>query len=300
MIRVAAKPRPTNGQLRDALRAFAKRSTAAVDPYSLTARDTDFIREVAPLFDVLYDHYFRCETELEEELAPGAALAVANHNGMTGIPDMFCHMVAWWRLRDVAEASYGLMHDFPFRMPVAGPWLNGAGAIAACPKNADAALASGAKVLVFPGGDIDACKPYRERYRIDFGQRRGFLRVAIRNAVPIIPVVSVGAHSSLFLWSDGQALAQKLRLPQLLRSNVFPIGFALPWGFIFGNPLPHVPLPVKVHTRILRAIHLPYAPEEANEPEVLEKAYSRVVTAMREAIASLRQAGRHGLFPRQR
>jgi 1-acyl-sn-glycerol-3-phosphate acyltransferase len=153
-------------------------------------------------------------------------------------------------------------------------------------------------VLVFPGGDLDACKPFSKRYAIDFGHRRGFIRTAIREQVPIVPVVSVGGHHSLYIWSDGRKIANLLRLRRFARSNVAPLGFALPFGVVVGIPLPHLPLPVKVHTRFLRAIHLGLPAAAADDEEAVEHGYRRVVMAMKDAMADLRDAGRHGLRPR--
>lgn len=152
---------------------------------------------------------------------------------------------------------------------------------------------------MFPGGDLDACKPFRERYRIDFGRRRGFVRAALRAGVPIVPIVSVGAHHSLYLYSDGRRIAEALGLPRLARSNVAPIGFALPFGLVAGIPYPHVPLPVKVHTRILAPIHLGLPPAAADEPATVEEVYRTVIGVMQSAMNELRDAGRHGLFPRR-
>ena len=296
MIRIEPLPAPAPERLTDALRALAGKRGAPVRPYAPEARDPAFIARVRPLFDWFYDHYFRCETELACEVPEGPILAVANHNGMSGVPDMFCHMAAFWRRYGPDQHAYGLMHDFPFRVPWAGPWLNACGALAACPDNARAILETGGKVLVFPGGDIDACKPYRDRYKIRFAGRRGFLRVAIRQGVRILPIVSVGGHSSLYLLSDGRAIARALRLPQLFRSNVFPIGFALPYGVIFGNPVPHLPPPVKIHTRFLAPIDLSLSPADADDPGALDYAYDRVVSVMQAALDDLAREGRHGLF----
>lgn len=297
MERVAREPWPSRSEISDSLRAFAEKARAPARPDDLEARDETFIRRVLPLLGALYDYYFRAETEIEAPLPSGPFLAVGNHNAMTGIPDMFCHMVAFWRLCSPSRKAYGLMHDMPFRFPGAGSWLNAAGAIAANPHNARRALDLGAAVLVFPGGDLDACKPYRERYRIDFAGRRGFVRTAIRERVPIVPVVSVGAHQSLFILTDGRRIAELLRLPERARSNVAPIGLAFPWGIVAGVPLPHLPPPVKVHTRILEPIETGLPPDAADDQDAVETVHDRVVRSMRSAMESLRQAGRHGLFP---
>jgi 1-acyl-sn-glycerol-3-phosphate acyltransferase len=299
VIRIERRPMPSWRELGAALAALRAKARARVAPYDLDARDPDFIARLMPLLEIFYDHYFRCETELECDMPEGPVLAVANHNGMTGTPDMFCHMVAFWRRYGFSAPAYGLMHDVPFQVPGAGPWLNACGAIAASPHNAMRALERGAKVLVFPGGDIDACKPYRKRYRIEFAGRRGFLRLALSQGVPIVPVVSAGAHSSLYLASDGRRIAEALGLPRSrFRSNVFPIGVALPYGVIFGNPFPHLPPPVKIHTRFLAPIVLDYPRSAANDPAALDAAYDQVTTAMQHALDELRFEGRHGFFPR--
>lgn len=298
MLTIAPEPLPSADALRNSVTAFLGRARVAVRPNDLDARDVRFIERTRPLLDLFYDRYFRCETELEAPLPGGPFLAIANHNGMTGTPDMFCHMAAFWRHCGTERPAYGLMHDVPFGVPFAGAWLNGVGAIAASPDNAHRALARGAAVLVFPGGDIDACKPYRDRYRIDFGKRRGFVRTAIREQVPIVPVVSAGGHHSLYLFTDGRKIAEALRLPEIARSNVWPIGFALPLGLVFGVPYPHVPPPVKVHTRFLEPIHLDLPPEAEHDAEAVERAYRRVVGAMQAAMHDLARQGRHGLWPR--
>ena len=300
MLTIAREPWPDLDLLQDGVRALAEAARHEVRPNDLEARDASFLRRVEPLLGLLYDFYFRCETELEQELPAGRFLGVANHNAMTGMPDMFCHMIAFWRRYGTERPSYGLMHDVPFRFPFAGAWLNAAGAIAANPANARRALDRDAAVLCFPGGDLDACKPYSKRYSIEFGRRRGFVRLAIREQVPIVPIVSVGAHSGLYIWTDGKAIAELLRLPALARSNVAPIGVAMPWGIIFGVPYPHVPPPVKIHTRILRPIRFDVPPDAADDPGEVERGFLRVLAAMTDAMDDLRRAKNHGLFPRPR
>ncbi len=291
---------PHASELKQSLAALARVGKRRARPDDLGARDPQFIADMQPLMSVFYDHYFRCETELESDLPKGGFLAVANHNGMTGTPDMFCHMAAFWRHESPARLAYGLMHDMPFHVPFAGAWLNASGAIRASVVNAREALDRGAAVLVFPGGDVDACKPYDARYEIRFGTRRGFVRTAIREQVPIVPIVSVGAHESLYLFTDGRKIADWLGLRRRFRSNVAPIGFALPWGIVVGIPYPHLPPPVKVHTRILRPIHIDAPRSSADDPNVVEAIFARVVLKMRVAIESLQREGRHGLFPKPR
>ncbi len=295
---VPHEPMPSFAALKDSLDALVAKAKEKVRPDDLESRDPDFIARLMPLLGLLYDHYFRAETEFAEPFVDGPALAVANHNALTGTPDMFCHMLAFWRTYSPARRSYGLMHDLPFRLAGAGTCLNAMGAITAAPTNAARAFARGSAVLVFPGGDLDACKPYSRRYELEFGQRRGFVRTALRHGVPIVPIVSVGAHHSLYVATDGRKLAEALRLPELLRWNVAPIGFALPWGPFAVVPLPHLPPPVKIHTRILPAIRPNLPPSAADDPDAVDAVFTRVRDAMQAAMDDLKRLGRHGLFPK--
>jgi 1-acyl-sn-glycerol-3-phosphate acyltransferase len=296
---IARASDPSVDDLARSLSALARTATRRARPHDLEARDPSFIDDLQPLMSLLYDRYFRCVTELDAEVPKGPVLVVANHNGMTGTPDMFCHMTAFWRRYGTDRLGYGLMHDVPFTVPAAGAWLNAAGALAANHDNAARALGRGAAVLVFPGGDVDACKPFRDRYKVDFGARRGFIRLAIQQDVPIVPLVSVGGHESLYILTDGRGISRTLHLDRRFRSNVWPVGLALPWGLVFGIPYPHLPPPVKIHTRILAPIRLDLPRRAADDARAVDAAYARVVGAMQDAANELRAAGRHGLLPKE-
>jgi 1-acyl-sn-glycerol-3-phosphate acyltransferase len=292
------RPLPSREELLEALRTLFAARGRPVDPSSLRARDPWLIDQAMPFLGAVYDHVFEGETEFLGDVPEGPALLVGNHNGMTGTPDMFCHMTAFWRRYGTARPAFGLMHDMPFRTPWIGPWMNAAGALAANPANARAALRQGAAVLVFPGGDYDACKPFDARHRIDFGDRRGYVRLALAERVPIVPVVSLGGHESLWVAYRGTRLANALGLPKRFRSNVFPVGLALPWGLLIGIPLPHLPLPVKVHTRVLRPIVL--EPLDPADPQAVESVHRRVVATMQGALEEMLRENRHGLLPSDR
>ncbi len=106
----------------------------------------------------------------------------------------------------VAHLPTLLLHDVMWRMPFAS-WLERAGAVRASAANADALLAAGKKVLVYPGGDREVFRPFTHRDRIELGDRRGYVRLAITHGVLIIPVVTSGIQSasSASGWSRARA-----------------------------------------------------------------------------------------------
>ena len=67
-------------------------------------------------------------------------------------------------------------------------------------------------MLVFPGGDWEVHRPSWQSAKIDFGGRTGFVRLALEQDVPIVPVVTIGGQETA-LWLDrGAWLAKLLRL----------------------------------------------------------------------------------------
>ena len=253
----------------------------------LDRRDPAFIRMVLPWLGFLFDHYHQATIEGFEHLPPGRALVVGNHNGGIMAPDMFAFMVAFWRRFGVEAPSYGLAHDFVFRVPIAGAILSRLGAVPARPAYAEALLNRNAPVLVYPGGDLDAFKPHARRHEIVFGERLGFVRLALRTGAPLVPVVSIGAHEGFFIVADGAEFARRSGLKRLTRMEVLPLVVGLPWGVFLGTG-PYLPLPVRMRLEILPAITWPnLGPDDANDETVVRRCREEVRQAMQDTLDRL-------------
>lgn len=210
------------------------------------------------------------------------ALFVANH-GFGGIVDLnvFATLAALDRLRLDRPVTI-LVHQLAWTFGV-GPLLEPLGARRASPTAAAEAFAAGHHLLVFPGGDLDAGKPFPRRNTVVFGARTGFARVALEHGVPIVPVVTAGAGESLLVLSDGRRLAARLRLDRsALRLKTLPVSLSVPWGLSVGvvGLLPYVPLPTKLTTRVLDPI-------SATAGESPERLARRVVDVMQDALTDL-------------
>jgi 1-acyl-sn-glycerol-3-phosphate acyltransferase len=173
-----------------------------------------------------------------------------------------------------------------FRIPVFGPMIKKFGAIPASRENARLVLESGFPLLVCPGGDVDSLKPFSKRHVVDFGERRGFIKLAIERQVPIVPVVSVGAHEVCVILNDGRKMAKALKLDRLLRVKTAPLSFGFPNGLGIAG-LGSIPLPSKVTLRVLAPIHLGEPPSAAKDPDRVERAYELVRQTMQVAVDDL-------------
>lgn len=263
------------------------------------ARDPEFIRQHLETLAAWVERYHHTEVVGLEHVPRGPALAVGNHNGGIMSPDMFALMVAWWRHFGVDEPAYGLAHDIPFRVPGVRELLLRAGAVPARQENALALLRQGCKVLVYPGGDLDAFRPASRAGEVVFGERRGFVRAALRARVPVVPIVSAGAHEAFHVLTDGRELVRRLGLKRLTRVEVLPLVLCLPWGVAVG-PVPYLPMPVRIRIRVLPPIVWDLPSEAADDPAAVERCAADVVRAMQTGLDALSREGGHGRMARLR
>jgi 1-acyl-sn-glycerol-3-phosphate acyltransferase len=163
-------------------------------------------------------------------------------------------------------------------------YLRKFGTVAASERNAREALQAGAAVLVYPGGDYDVHRPSWHRNRIDFGGRKGFVRLALDEGVPIVPVVAVGGQETALFLSRGETLARILGLDRMFRLKVLPISLALPWGLNVGDMLGHLPLPAKITVEALPPIDVER--EFGPDPDV-DEVYAHVVRLMQDTLEAL-------------
>jgi 1-acyl-sn-glycerol-3-phosphate acyltransferase len=250
----------------------------AFDPDRLDRRDARLIARWLPWVRAVSDRYLRLRREGLEHLPRGPALFVANHNGGIAGPDLPCTMGTLWETLGPDAPLYAMAHDFAMRqLPPFGRVLQRFGALRASPENALRALAAGGQVVVYPGGDLEAYRRSRLRDRIVLGERTGFVRVAQRAGVPIVPIVTQGAHRSAWILTDGAAIARVIGLHGWGRLDRFPLALALPWGFAPGPWIPYLPLPFPIRLRILPPMRVDAAADPA---AVRETVRSRMQAAL--------------------
>jgi 1-acyl-sn-glycerol-3-phosphate acyltransferase len=263
--------------------------------WSLEDRDPRLIREVfMPIWEWLYHHYFRVTTDGWEHVpSQGKMLVVGSHNGGLASPDMFMLMYDWFGRYGTERPAYGLAHPSVWKH--FGPMAQLAaqsGAIVAHPKMAMAALAQDAAVLVYPGGAEDVFRRHSQRHQIHLAGRKGFIKIALREHAPIVPVVSLGAHDGLVVLTDLYPILAQLHdrgMPWLFGIDpvVFPVYLGLPWGIGFG-PLPNLPLPTQIHLRICKPIEFDrYGRSAATDRDYVDACYAHVEQQMQSELDRL-------------
>ena len=258
-------------------------TSPVIDP--LARRDPAFIRRRIGAVD-RYLHYFSPVVRgLDNLPRSGPVLLVGNHSCLFWMPDVFAVARAVSERRGLEIPSYALGYDFLFRVPGLGPVLERLGAIPARGDDAERALGAGALVLVYPGGDREAARPWSERDRIDFGGRRGFVRLALRTGVPVVPVVAHGSHHAIYIAARGERLARAVALDRL-RIKVLPI-FLTPIG-ITSVLRPPIPLPAAITVQFLPPFDWSrFGPGGAEDDAVVDACYDEITTAMQSALDRL-------------
>lgn len=253
-----------------------------------TLRDPGFLRAARPWLE-RYVAWFRPEVRGFDRLPRrGPFLVVGNHSGGQTPPDIPVLLTAWWRERGEAEPIYALFHSFFLGLPGVGGVMARAGALEAGPEVAEAVLRDGAILLVYPGGDHEVFRTWRDRNRIDFGGRLGFVRLALRTGVPVVPAVSIGAHETVVVLTRGERLARMLHLDTLLRVKVMPFVAGPPFGVVPGG-IPTFPLPAKITVELLPALEWSarYGPEAADDDRVVRACYDEITSLMQAALDAL-------------
>jgi 1-acyl-sn-glycerol-3-phosphate acyltransferase len=250
----------------------------------LDDRDPDYLREQLPGLWVLASFYFRADVRgLDRIPAEGPVLLVGNHSGGNVTPDTMVFTLAFAAHFGVERRLHPLVHNLVLALPL--PWnLRKAGCVAASPENAALALQRDAAVLVYPGGDWEVHRPTWEGGKVDFADRKGFIRLALKEDVPIVPVVSAGGQETALFLSRGDWLARLLQLDKLFRLKVLPISIAPPWGLNVGDFLGHMPLPAKLTIEVLPPIEL--REQFGPDPDV-DEIYEHVTRTMQETLDAL-------------
>ena len=204
------------------------------------------------LYGPLYRHWFRVEWDgLDKIPTSGGALLVANHAG--AIPSdapVIMHGIE----TEVHRPVYGLADDLFRAVPGIGTLWSRVGGVAAHPENAYRLLREEQQLaLVFPEGTKGTGKLYGERYQLRRFGRGGFVEIAMRAGVPVVPIAVVGSEEAMPTLAKMPRLARLLHLPYVpLTANLLVFG---PLGLV-------VPFPAKFRIRVLDPVRFDVAPDQ--------------------------------------
>ncbi len=204
-----------------------------------------FALDVAPLLDLLYDHWWRVSAEGAGRVpASGGVLIAANHAGV--LPwDAAMIATAIRRRHGAARHPRFLVLDWAFELPWASVAIRRFGGVPASQHDALRLLREGHVVMVFPEGEKGTGKAWSERYHLERFGRGGFIELALRAGVPIVPAAVVGSEEIYPMIARApSALARLVGAPYLPITPTFPLlgpfgAIPLPsrWRITFSAPV---------------------------------------------------------------
>jgi 1-acyl-sn-glycerol-3-phosphate acyltransferase len=229
--------------------ALADPRMSDVDEWGRSEHMRELVRR---LYDPIYRRWFRAEWEgLEKIPKEGGALLVANH--AAAIPSdapVIMHGIE----TELGRPVYGLADHLFKAMPVIGTLWSRAGGVAAHPENAYRLLNEQQQLaLVFPEGTKGTGKHFTERYRLRRFGRGGFVEIAMRAGVPVVPIAVVGAEESMPIVYKSAGLAKAIGVPYVpITANMLLFG---PLGTILY-------FPAKFRLRVLDPVRFDVPPDQ--------------------------------------
>ncbi len=235
-------------------RIATKLGPYGVDPFGF---DPEFLKKVVGLGAWFYRSYFRCECFGSENLPPGRAMLIANHSGQLPF-DGAMITVALFLERDPPRYVRSMVERFVPSTPFVSMFLARCGQILGTPENCRRLLAAEEAILAFPEGVTGINKTWKHRYKLqNFGT--GFMRLAIENHTPVVPVAVIGAEEQAPSFYNARFIGKLFGMP------AFPITPTNPWLPLLGL----LPYPTKY--RIYFGEPLTFAGDANEEDDVVRQ-----------------------------
>ncbi len=178
-------------------------------------------------------------TGLENLPQEGAYLLVSNHNAGLGLAEIFSFAALWAEKFEGERPIAAFAHPLGFKF---WPMTAVHDALGSVPSTYEAAyetLEMGVPILVFPGGDHETLRPVWQANRVDFGGRKGFLRIAKKMNCTIVPMAIQGSHYTAPMLMRARFLAWLLVIPRALGQKRWGISLL---GLIGLIPIFFLPL----------------------------------------------------------
>jgi 1-acyl-sn-glycerol-3-phosphate acyltransferase len=243
-----------------------------VDEWGRSERTRALARAI---YDPIYSKWFRTDWDgLEKIPDEGGALLVANHAG--AIPSdapVIMHGIE----KELGRPVYGLADYFFRTVPFVGTLWARSGGVSARPANAYRLLREQQQLaLVFPEGTKGPSKSYTDRYQLRRFGRGGFVEIAMRAGVPVIPIAVVGSEEAMPVVFRLPTLAKALGVPYVpVTANLLAFG---PLGVV-------MPFPAKFKLRVLDPVHFDVPPDQDrySKSRIMEES-ERIRTQLQEVV----------------
>lgn len=221
--------------------------------------------------------YHRFEVEGLEHLATGRPGLIVGYHGRPVAHDL-C-MLSVTMHRQLGYMPHAIVHAAFGRSRGLAYVADQLGFVTGDDASLRAALDRGEHVIVTPGGTREGCRSRHQRYQVSWGPRTGYLKLALRHDLPIIPVAASGVDDAYVGLNDGYVWGKRMRIPAKL-----PLWLGVGVGGLWPMALP---FPVKIRQRIGPPIALTPPREGEDAERVLAGHHERVTNTVQAMLDDL-------------
>ncbi len=150
---------------------------------------------------------------------------------------------------ETGQLPHAIFHEAFDRSAPLRAVLRGVGGVTSDEAAITAAVAAGEHIIVTPGSTMEGCRTFLDRHRVHWGPRTGYLKLALRHGLPIVPVAGLGTDWTYIGLNDGYTWGKRLKIPAGL-----PMWIGVGVGGLWPLALPW---PVAIHQRVAPPIELP-------------------------------------------
>ena len=243
------------------------------DPFGIRK---EHLKVGAIFLNFFYKYWNRVEIfGIENVPESGPAIIIPNHGGVLPLDATFIATSIMME-HNPPRLIRSLVERFLPNLPHVYKFMTRVGQVVGTYENAELILDSGELLQIFPEGAVGANKPYYKYYELD-DFNVGFMELAIRKKVPVIPVGVTGSHEQALVMFDFKPLAKILNMP------AFPVTAFWP---LLG-PVGAIPLPAKYRIIFGKPMDFSsYSEDVINSPDELKWLVEQVKNEVRKLITT--------------
>lgn len=225
----------------------------------------------------MFQRYHRYSIEGLDKLDNSRAMLIAGYHGRPLAFDMCMFTVAYYDRFGVLP--HGIVHRGLENFPPLKAFTDSLGFMTDDGPEIRAAVAAGERIVVTPGGGQEGCRSFQHRYKVAWQGRLGYVRLAAKYALPIVPVAGSGSDDTYIGLNNAEELGRRLGVPHRWAFALW-LGIG-PLGFYPFSP----PFPVRIHQYVGDPIDPWKGRTQPNASKAtLERVHATVVAAVQKLL----------------
>jgi 1-acyl-sn-glycerol-3-phosphate acyltransferase len=180
-------------------------------------------------------YYHRYRVEGLERLDGDEAMLIVGYHGRPLAFDMSMLTVAIYDR--YGYLPHGVVHRGIDNLPGFRWFVDRLGFVTDDGAAIAAAVEAGEHIVVTPGGGQEGCRDFRHRYQVNWGNRTGYVKLAVRHGLKIVPVAADGADDTYVGLVNADDLGDLLGVPRKWAFALW-VGFGPLGPYPFSPPFP--------------------------------------------------------------